>query len=127
MIIKHINHSLHKPRSNHSQISEALLDHTLHGNGSIFLGKILYLGRVEEGVFEDADDTDRVESCTDSASIGDIDESTPNISSPGSSILSPLHTRAYGKAKKTKKDRDPFNKGYGVVCLPGDINGLSKK
>ena len=25
------------------------------------------------------------------------------------------------------KDREPFNKGFGVVYLPGDINGLAKK
>ena len=37
-----------------------------------------------------------------------------------------LHTRSDGKAKKTK-DRESFYKGYGVVYLPGDINGLAKK
>ena len=40
---------------------------------------------------------------------------------------SSAHTRSYGKAKKTKKDREHFYKGYGVVYLPGDINGLTKK
>ena len=68
--------------------------------------------------------------------IGDNDESS-DISSPGSSILSPdtaphgpsippspLHNRSYGKAKKTKKDSEPFYKGFGAVYLPGDINGL---
>ena len=56
--------------------------------------------------------------------------SSPGISSPDYGIpLSPAHTRSYGKAKKTK-DREPFYKGFGgrgVVCLPGDINGLTKK
>ena len=36
---------------------------------------------------------------TDTASIGDIGES--------SDISSPSHTRSYGKAKKTK-DKEPF-------------------
>ena len=42
---------------------------------------------------------------------------------------SPAHTRSYGKARKTK-DREAFYKGWkgdGVVFLPGDINGLTKK
>ena len=30
------------------------------------------------------------------------------------------------KAKKTK-DREPIYTGYGVVYIPGDINGLAKK
>ena len=38
----------------------------------------------------------------------------------------PAKTRSYGKAKKTK-DREPFYKGFGVVYLPGDINGVKKK
>ena len=51
-----------------------------------------------------------------------------SISSPDSGIPpSPAHTRSYGKAAKPKKDRKPFNKGYGVVYLPGYINGLTKK
>ena len=70
----------------------------------------------EEEESEDTDDTDSVESYPDIASIGDIGESS-DISSPGCSILSPdtalpgpsippspLHTRSYGKAKKTRKD-----------------------
>ena len=36
---------LHRPRLNHSQIWQVLLDNTLHGNGSICLGKCLYLGK----------------------------------------------------------------------------------
>ena len=36
-------------------------------------------------------------------------------------------TRSHGKAKKTK-EREPFyKKGDGVVYLPGDIKGLTKK
>ena len=73
----------------------------------------------EEGS-EDTDDTG-------TASIGDIGESA-NILSSGTSDIppSPAHTRSYGKAKKTK-DRETSNKGYGVVYLPGDISGLTKK
>ena len=72
------------------------------------------------------------------ASIGDIGESSTGILSSDSGILSPgkpdrppspTHTRSYGRAKKTK-DRGSFYKDYkgdGVVYLPGDINGLTKK
>ena len=79
--------------------------------------------RIEEEGSEETNDTD-------TASIGDIGESSDissNISSPGASdISSPAHSRSYGKAKMTK-DREPFYKGYGVVYLPGDLNGLTKK
>ena len=68
----------------------------------------------EEEESEDTD-TDSVGSYFDSASPGDIGESTPDISSPGPRILSPLHTLPDGKAKKATKDREPFYKGYGVV------------
>ena len=71
------------------------------------------------------------ESYPDIASIGDIGESSdiasPCILSSHSGISSPAHTRSYGKAKKMKKVRELFYKGYGVVYLPGDINGLTKK
>ena len=40
---------------------------------------------------------------------------------------SPARTRSHGKVKKTKKNGEPFYKGFGVVYLPGDINGLTKK
>ena len=79
----------------------------------------------EEEGSEDTDDTD-------TAPIGDIGESSDilssDISSPGTSDIppSPAHTRYYGKAKKSK-DRETFYKGYGVVYLPGDISGLTKK
>ena len=59
---------------------------------------------------EDTDDADSVESYPDIASIGDIGESS-DISSPGCS--------SYGKAKTTKKDKEPFIKSIGVVYLPG--------
>ena len=49
------------------------------------------------------------------------------LSSEPDILQSPLHTRSYGKAKKTKKAREPFYKGYGVVYPPGGINGLAKK
>ena len=89
--------------------------------------------RIAEGKSEDTDDTDNVESYPDIASIGDIIgrtapgilKSDSDISSPGMPP-SPVHTRSHEKAKKTK-DREPFYKGYGVVYLPGDINGLTKK
>ena len=54
---------------------------------------------------------------------------TPSPDIPPSHEPSPLHTRSYGKGRKAK-DRDPFYKGYegeGVMCLPGDINGLVRK
>ena len=77
----------------------------------------------EEGESEDTDDTD--------TSIGDIGESSDilssDISSSGTSdISSPGHNRSSGIAKKTK-DRETFYKGYGVVYLPGDINGPTKQ
>ena len=53
--------------------------------------------RIAEGESEDTDDTDSVESYADIASIRDIGESS-NISSPGT----PVHTRCYGKVKKTR-------------------------
>ena len=92
--------------------------------------------RIAEEESDDTDDTDSVESYDDIASIGDIGESSdilsPGILSSDSGILSPgmppssAYTRFHGKAKKTK-DREPFYKGYLVVHLPGDINGLTKK
>ena len=71
---------------------------------------------------------------TDTDSMGDISELSPVMVSSDSGMMSPAgpspaHTRAYGKAKKTK-DRGVFYKGWkgdGVVYLPGDINGLAKK
>ena len=39
---------------------------------------------------------------------------------------SPAPTHSHGKAKKAK-DREPFYKGFGVVYLQGDLNGLAKK
>ena len=81
---------------------------------------------IAEEESEDIDDS--VESYPATASIEDIGESSDMLSpdTPGPSIPSPTHTRSYGKTKKTM-DREPFYKGYGVVYLPGDTNGLSKK
>ena len=97
------------------------------------LNKMVIPGeRIAELESEDTDDTDSVEPYPDIASIGDIGESPGVLSSDSGtsssspSIPSSLHTRSYGKARKTKKDRSPFYKGYGVY-LPGDINGLTKK
>ena len=59
--------------------------------------------RIADEESEDTDATDSVESYPEIASIGDIGKSS-DISSPG--ILS---------------------SGYGIVYLPGDINGLAKK
>ena len=39
---------------------------------------------------------------------------------------SPARTRAHGKAKKTKDRGNPYT-CRGVVYLPGNINGLTKK
>ena len=89
--------------------------------------------RIAEEESEDTDAADSVESYPDIASIGDIGESSdissPGILSPDTSGIppSPLHTRFYGNATKTKKDRESPFTGYGVVYLPGDINGLAKK
>ena len=47
-------------------------------------------------------------------------------SSSGMPQPSPIHTRSYGKAKKTK-NREPFHTAYGVVYLPGEINRLTNK
>ena len=63
-------------------------------------------------------------------SMADIRESSPaspGILSPG--MPSPAHTRSYGKPRKTKYRGAPYKgyKGEGVVYLPGDINGLTKK
>ena len=94
--------------------------------------------RIAQVESEDTDDTESVESYPDIASIEDIGESSdisspgilssdPSVSSSGPSISSSLHTRSYGTARKMKKDREPLYKGYGVVYLPGDINGLTKE
>ena len=94
--------------------------------------------RIAEVESEDTDDRDSVEPYPDIATIGDIGESSDitspgilssdsGIPSSGSSIPSSLHTHSYGKCRKTKKDRERFDKGYGVVYLPGYINGLTKK
>ena len=74
------------------------------------LRKMVVLGeRITEEEIEDSGDTD-------TASIGDIDESSPSILSPDSGILSPdapdrppspTHTHSNGKAKKTK-GREPY-------------------
>ena len=92
----------------------------------------------EEGESEDTDDTDSVEPYPEPAStipetnsgptsIGVIGRTAPGILTPDSGMPpSPAYTRSYGKAKKTKMDREPFYKGYGVVYLPGDINGFAK-
>ena len=63
------------------------------------------------------------------ASIGDIGESSDIISSPGTPGIpsSPAHTRSSGKAKKAKDREHFYQKGDGVVYLPGDINGVTKK
>ena len=84
--------------------------------------------RIAEVESEDTDGTDSVKSYPDIASIGDIGESSdisspgmlsfdPGISSSGPSIPPSLPTCSYGKARKTKKEREPFYKGYGVVYL----------
>ena len=89
-------------------------------------------GKAEEES-EGTDDTDSVHGTASIRDIGEsLDISSPSTLSPETASRSipppsPLHTRSYGKAKKTKKDREPFYKVYGAVYLPGDINGLAKK
>ena len=86
--------------------------------------------RITEEEEEESEETD---DASDTASIGDTSPASSRkaLDDPSSSrmpppIPSPLHTRSYGKAKKTN-DREPFYIGYGVVYLPGDINGLTNK
>ena len=53
----------------------------------------------------------------------------PSAARTRSRSVPPNYTRLHGKAKKPR-DRERFCKGYkgdGVVYLPGDINGLTKK
>ena len=83
--------------------------------------------------FEDTGDTDSVESYPDTTSTEYSDISTadynappPGTAQPDPSIPRSPHTRS-GKDKKTKKDREHFYKGCGVVYLPGDINVFAKK
>ena len=74
----------------------------------------------EEEVSEDIDDTNSVESYPDNASIGDIGRTAPGIltfgsdtsspGTPGPSILAPVHTRSYGKAKKRRIENIFINK-----------------
>ena len=81
---------------------------------------------------EESEDTDD----TKTDSMGDISEPailSPLIISFDSGIISPgpspAHSRSHGKARKTKF-RGAFHKGWkgeGVVYLPGDINGLTRK
>ena len=59
--------------------------------------------RIAEVESEDTGDTDSVEPYPDICSMG-----IPGILSSDLCIPSPLHTRAYGKARKTKKDREPY-------------------
>ena len=72
---------------------------------------------------EESEDTDG----TDTYSISESSPAGPVMLSPG--MLSTAHTRSYGKARKTKDRGAPYKgcKGDGVVFLPGDINGLTKK
>ena len=75
--------------------------------------------RIAEEESEDTDDNDSVESYSKPSSMEYSDISTVDynalpfaIESPGPSIQpTPLNTR-YGKAKKTKRDREPFYKGF---------------
>ena len=75
-----------------------------------------------ERITEESEDTDDI----DTASIGDIGESSNDFGILPPGLPSPAHTRSSGKAKK-EKEREPFDKGYkgkGVMYLPGEINGL---
>ena len=77
------------------------------------LKKIVIPGeKIEEEVSEDTDDTDTRSTMpypeNTYASIKDMTDSDM------SSIFSPASTRSSGKAKKTKRDRQPFHKGCRV-------------
>ena len=89
---------------------------------------------------EESEDTDAIDSVSDTASIGDnesSDTASPastrkeledELSSSGMPQPSPLCNRSRGKA--VGKEKRPFYKdfkGHAVVFLPGDINGLTKK
>ena len=85
---------------------------------------------------EGSQGTDDADSVSDTASIGDTETESSDIASPAnahkaldeassSSGMSPTPARSHGKAKKEKKDRNPFYKCYGyegrgVVYHPGD-------
>ena len=62
-----------------------------------------------ERISEESEDADDI----DTASIGDVGESSDVLSSPGIPSPdygippSPVHTRSYGKAAMPKKDREP--------------------
>ena len=86
------------------------------------------IAAAEEEESEDTD-TDSVESYPDFALPGDIGESSDMLS-PNThhhSVPSHLHTCSYGNAKKRRRIENLFYKGYGLLYLPGDINGLVKK
>ena len=59
----------------------------------------------------------------------DGEESTEDASSDDYRTPTPVGTPppSGGKARKRRKTRKPFYKGYGVVYLPGDIKGLIDK
>ena len=84
----------------------------------------------------DTDTTSSVGDTGESYNMSDILSSAHTRSrslppSPTHSLLHslpppPARTRSHGKAKR-RKDREHPYKGFGVVYLPGDINGLTKK
>ena len=57
------------------------------------------------------------------------EESTEGASSDGYKTPTLVVTPppSGGKARKTRKTREPFYKGHGVLYLPGDIKGLTDK
>ena len=92
---------------------------------------------------EESEDTDDIASVSDTASVRYTESS--EAASPASThkdrngslspeippLVSPARTRSHGKAVKEKNRVYPYGyKGFevrGVVYLPGDINGLTKK
>ena len=65
---------------------------------------------------------------------GDMVEEEDEESTEGASsgdYRTPMHAvpppPSGGKARKRRKTREPFYKGYGVVYLPGDVKGLTDK
>ena len=100
MIIKYINRSLVKSFPNRTGASRS---HATWKWKHMLRKMVIPGERIAEVESEDTGDTGSVEPYPDISAMG-----IPGILSSDLCIPSPLHTRAYGKARKTKKDREPY-------------------